>query len=184
MKLVKRAAGKSWISSARFFAFALATLGFDQLTKLIVMHNLPWLDGTPTYSMTGAGKPIEVIPNFFYIVHITNEGAAWGILSGQTYLLTSIAVLALFALWLFRSYLGFNSRLGQAALGMFAGGVIGNLVDRICYGHVVDFLDIHLPLINYRWPAFNVADCGISVGVAIYILMIIFEDYSKKSRKA
>ena len=51
-------------------------------------------------------------------------------------------------------------------------GVVGNLIDRISYGHVIDFIDVHLPIVNYRWPAFNVADCGITVGVAIYIIMV------------
>ena len=148
----------------------------DQLTKLAVINNIPWESGNPTYHFYGSSQPIQVIENFLYIVHITNEGAAWGILSGRTYLLTSIAIIALLAMWFFRKYLGFDSKIGQMALGLFAGGVIGNLVDRSLYGHVIDFIDVHIPFINYRWPAFNVADCGITIGVAIYILAAMAED--------
>ena len=95
---------------------------------------------------------------------------------GRTYLLTSIAVIALLAMWFFRKYLGFDSKIGQIALGLFAGGVVGNLVDRSIYGHVIDFIDVHIPFVNYRWPAFNIADCGITVGVAIYILAAMAEE--------
>ena len=90
--------------------------------------------------------------------------------------MTSIAVIALLAMWFFRKYLGFDSKIGQIALGLFAGGVVGNLVDRSIYGHVIDFIDVHIPFVNYRWPAFNIADCGITVGVAIYILAAMAEE--------
>lgn len=163
-------------SSAMFFACAVAVFVLDQLTKLAVINNIPWEAGNPTYHFYGSSQPIPIIEDFLYIVHITNEGAAWGILSGRTYLLTSIAVIALLAMWFFRKYLGFDSKIGQIALGLFAGGVVGNLVDRSIYGHVIDFIDVHIPFVNYRWPAFNIADCGITVGVAIYILAAMAEE--------
>lgn len=171
---------KGIVSYARYFTALLGILVLDQATKLAVIANIPWERGNPTYHFGGQNEPIVVIPGFFNIVHITNEGAAWGMLSGQTYLLSSIAIIALFAIWFFRSYLGFNSKWGQIALGMFTGGVIGNLIDRIAYGHVVDFLDVYLPIVNYRWPAFNIADCGICIGVAIYIILVMASDLQKK----
>lgn len=163
--------------SIAFFVSAILTVILDQLTKYAVVKNIAWSYGNPTYHFGSENQPIPVIDNFLYIVHITNEGAAWGILSGQTYLLTYIAILALLAVWLFRRSLGFAHLYGRIALGIFVGGVVGNLIDRICYGHVIDFIDVHLPIINYRWPAFNVADCGITVGVAIYIVaMFLYGD--------
>ena len=170
-------------SAALFFVAALATLALDQLTKLAIVANIPWERGNPTYHFDAPNTPISVIDKFLYIVHITNEGAAWGILSGQTYLLSSIALLALAAIWIFRSHLGFDKKLGQFALGIFAGGVLGNLSDRICYGHVIDFIDVHLPIINYRWPAFNIADCGITIGVIIYIIAVFLEERAQKKYK-
>jgi len=170
-------------SSAVFFATATLVIILDQLTKLAIVANIPWERGNPTYHFGAESSPIALIDNFLYIVHITNEGAAWGILSGQTYLLTSIALIALAAVWIFRKQLGFDSKCGQLALGIFAGGVVGNLIDRICYGHVIDFIDVHLPIVNYRWPAFNFADCGITVGVFIYIIMVILEERGKSSSK-
>lgn len=167
-------------SSVLFFISLALTLLFDLATKYAVVANIPWEADNPTYHFSGQNKPIEIIDGFLYLVHITNEGAAWGILAGKTYLLSSIAILALAAMWLFRSYLGFSTRLGQFTMGIFAGGVLGNLFDRIYYGHVIDFIDVHLPLINYRWPAFNVADCGICIGVFIYIISVLFEEKKVK----
>lgn len=158
---------------AAFFAAAFATFALDQLTKYAIIKNIARADGNPTYHFGAENNPITVVDDFLYIVHVTNEGAAWGIMSGQTYLLASIALIALAAIWVFRNSLGFRHFWGRAALGMFAGGVVGNLADRIRFGHVVDFIDVHLPIINYRWPAFNVADCGICVGVGIYIIMAL-----------
>lgn len=169
--------------SARFFICAILVFVLDQLTKFLVIYNIPWERGNPTYHFGGENEPISVIDGFFYIVHITNEGAAWGMFSGQTFALTFIAALALAATWLFRKHLGFHYSLAQIALGLFAGGVAGNLADRILYGHVVDFLDVHLPLINYRWPAFNVADCGICVGVIIFMLLTILEEINERRHR-
>lgn len=163
-----------------FAGVALALFIADRLTKIAVMENIPWERGAPTYHFSGESKPIEVIDGFLYIVHITNEGAAWGMLSGQTYLLSSIAVLALAAMWFFRRELELDSVSGQVCAGMFAGGVVGNLADRILYGHVIDFIDVHLPVVNYRWPAFNVADCGICVGVCVYIVLVFVADARRK----
>lgn len=161
-------------------AIALFVILFDQLTKLAVMHYLPFNDGVPIYNLNASVKPIEVVKNFFYIVHITNEGAAWGIFSGQIYMLSSIAIATLAGIWLFRRQIGLEHIQMQFAMGFFSGGIIGNLLDRICYGHVVDFLDVHLPIVNYRWPAFNVADCAIAIGVGLYIIVSLMIDSQKK----
>ena len=166
----------------RLIAFvAAAVVAIDQLTKFAITKTVYWSKEEPTYFFGSEHEPIPVIDGFFYIVHIANEGAAWGMLSGQTYFLSSIAVLVLAAIWFFRRQLGLDGKLAQLSVGLFAGGVLGNLIDRICYGHVIDFLDVHLPIINYRWPAFNVADCAICVGVFLYIISSFISDI-KKSR--
>lgn len=178
-------ARKGFPVCVRFLVTFLLVIVLDQVTKLLVMHYLPWSPESPVYALGGKNPPICVIDGFFYIVHITNQGAAWGILSGQTYLLTSIALVTLAALWFFRKQLGYEYPAVQYAMGLFCGGIIGNLIDRICYGHVVDFLDVHLPIINYRWPAFNVADCGIAVGVGLYIIVsFIIEHRQNKELKS
>lgn len=157
----------------RFWTVAAFTVALDQLTKLAAVKFLVPAEGA-------ASKSVPVIDGFLSFTHATNEGAAWGILSGQTYLLSSIAIVALAALWLFRKSLGFSTKGGQILLGFFAGGVIGNLIDRVLYGHVVDFIDVWLPIIDYHWPIFNIADCGISISVALYIIGVLREDIHAK----
>ena len=168
--------------SWRFLLTFFAVIFLDQLTKLAVINWLPWSkSGAPIYDLNGTPAPISVIDGFFYIVHITNEGAAWGILSGQTFLLTSIALVTLLAMWFFRRHIGFQYPQMQYAMGLFCGGIIGNLIDRICYGHVVDFLDVHLPIVNYRWPAFNIADMAIFLGVSIYIVVSMILEHRQNA---
>lgn len=114
-----------------------------------------------------------VIPGFFNLTYITNTGAAFGLLAGEQTLLRqaffiSVAMVAL--LIMFFSYRHFRSQ-GQLfvhAIGMIAGGAIGNLIDRLRFGKVVDFLDFYIK--GYHWPAFNVADSAITIGVGLFIL--------------
>lgn len=158
----------------------LLTFALDRITKLLVVCLMP-IDESRQMS----ASVVEVVEGVFSIVHVTNRGAAWGILSGQTYLLSSIAVVTMASLWFFRRELGLSHPLMQYAMGFFVGGILGNLFDRIYYGSVVDFLDFTIPVVNYRWPAFNVADCGIFVGVAMYIISsVVIERREKKERKS
>ncbi|MCF7689530.1 MAG: signal peptidase II [Cephaloticoccus sp.] len=141
----------------------LLTLGIfalDQATKLWIISRLPLGSYGPFNSIT-------VIPDFFYLVHVGNTGAAWSLLTGKSSLLAFVAVATLFAIYLWRQALGLRDRLAQVAFGLLCGGIIGNLVDRIQHQHVVDFLDFHFG--SYVYPTFNVADSGICVGVLLYM---------------
>ena len=160
-------------SYTRLFTIALILFGLDQLTKIWILKSLP-------FNSYFRPDSVEVIPDFFYIVHIGNEGAAWGMFAGYSWLLAGFALLAIFAIYKFRHSLELHRTAMQYAFGLLIGGVLGNLVDRIAHGHVIDFLDFHLPfsipkiLIEGRWPAFNVADCGIVIGVFTYIILSFF----------
>jgi signal peptidase II len=137
----------------------------DQLSKEWILRTLP----------PGAYFPpenIEVIPGFFHIVHLGNTGAAWGMFEGMSFWLGLLAIVALAAIFIFRRHLNLDLLPVQISFGLLAGGILGNLVDRLRHGYVVDFLDFHLGF--YTWPAFNVADAGIVVGVGIYIAFSFF----------
>lgn len=142
----------------------------DQVTKAWIFNNLRL--GSYTYP-----DSIEVIENFFYIVHIGNEGAAWGMLSGYSGWLALFATVALFIIYKLRHTLELHRRIMQFSFGLLIGGIIGNLVDRLVHGHVIDFLDFHFPfsipwvMPTGRYPSFNIADCGIVVGVLIYMVV-------------
>ena len=128
----------------------------DQLTKWLMVR---WLD---------QGQSYIVIGGFLNLVRWTNTGAAWGILQDRNLVLTAISVITILTLYLFRHSFQFNRPIGRVALSLIVGGIIGNLIDRVRLGHVVDFLDFHIG--RHHWPAFNVADAAICVGVALYVL--------------
>jgi signal peptidase II len=158
----------------RLFMTAGIVFLVDQLTKLWISNKLP-------FNSYHQGESIAIIPDFFYLVHIGNRGAAWGILEGHGLFLSIAALVALAALFYFRASLELHRHSHQWVFGLITGGILGNLLDRLLHGHVIDFFDFHLPFsIPYvleggRYPAFNVADSGIVVGVFAYLLLGFFQ---------
>lgn len=113
----------------------------------------------------------ETVTSFFNLVMVYNKGAAFSFLADQPgwqrYFFTGISVLAsLFILWMLKR--NPSQRLFCWALALILGGALGNLIDRVAYGHVIDFLDLHLG--GWHWPAFNVADSAITVGALLFVL--------------
>lgn len=138
----------------------LVVFGLDQLTKYWINARLP----LGSYGPSG----IPVIPGFLNLVHVGNTGAAWSMFSGKS---TGLALLAggtLLAIFFWRRQLGLKHPSVQLSFGLLCGGIIGNLVDRLVHGHVIDFIDVHFG--SYTYPTFNVADSGICVGVFWYVL--------------
>lgn len=153
--MLTRIAAYKWLLSLAFVIFLL-----DQITKAWILNTLPLGAYFPPDS-------IVIIPNFFHIVHLGNTGAAWGIFQGMSQWLALLAAAALVAIFLFRRYLNLHLIPVQITFGLLCGGIAGNLIDRARHGYVVDFLDFHFG--SFTWPAFNVADAGICVGVGIYL---------------
>ena len=145
----------------RLLVIAAIVLIADQLTKLAIVAHLPF----PTYG-EGHGA-ITVIRDFFYIVHVGNTGAAWSMFSGQSVLLAIFALVTLATIVIWRHALGLRERRSQLCFGLLCGGIVGNVIDRLAYGHVVDFIDLHFG--SYVYPTFNVADSGICVGIVFYL---------------
>lgn len=144
-----------------FWIVALVVYALDQLTKGWIVAQLEY----PTY---GPPFHIPVIPGFFNLVHVGNTGAAWSVFSGYGHWLALLALATLLAIFLWRRALGLAHRLPQLCFGLLCGGTVGNLTDRLRYGHVIDFLDFHFG--DYIYPSFNVADMGIVCGVALYVI--------------
>ena len=142
-------------------ALAAGVLVLDQATKAWICARLPY----PTY---GPPRHIAVIDDFFNLVNVGNTGAAWSLFSGRSTFLALLAVATLIAIFAWRHQLGLRLWTVQVSFGLLCGGIVGNLVDRLVHGHVIDFLDFHFG--SYIYPTFNVADSGICVGVAIYLL--------------
>ena len=116
---------------------------------------------------------ISIVPDFFNLTYIRNSGAAFGILSGSHagFRMVFFGVTSILALFLREqstrvSYPG--TEIGQASVGVVFGGALGNLIDRVRIGEVIDFLDVSIA--GYHWPAFNVADSAITIGVGLLIV--------------
>lgn len=139
-------------------SFSVALL--DQITKYLIRQNL--LTGTVT-----------IIPGFFDLCYVQNTGAAWGIMQGLNSWLVILSVIMLGLLIVFRRSILQDTVIHRWATGFMIGGIIGNLVDRIKLGYVVDFL--HFFLRDHHFPSFNVADSAICAGVALYILSQVME---------
>ena len=111
---------------------------------------------------------IMVIENFFYITYVRNTGAAWSIFSGKIWMLIIVSLIIIsFMVW----YIYRNkpkSKLEKIGYAMILGGAFGNLLDRIIYGYVVDFLDFYI--FGYDYPIFNIADSFILIGVVLLII--------------
>ncbi len=126
----------------------------DQLTKLIVLRNLD------------EGEFIPVIENVLGLNLVCNTGAAFGIFQHQTHILTGISILVLILILIFRRQIANSGRIFQTGFGLIAGGAFGNLIDRLRFGYVVDFVDFRI------WPVFNVADSAITIGVILLLWKI------------
>ncbi len=140
---------------------AATVVGFDQATKAWIHAHLLF----PTYGEPGA---IPVIRGFFYLVHVGNTGAAWSLFSGKSTALATLAAATLAAIAVWRRHLGLRQTGVQICFGLLCGGILGNLVDRLVYGHVIDFLDFHFG--SYIYPTFNLADSAICIGVGLYLI--------------
>ena len=148
----------------KWFGVAAAVLVLDYLSKIVVLESF------------APGESRQVTP-FFNLVLVFNKGAAFSFLSSapgwQTLFFAAIAVVASVVIsFLIIRHAG--KRLFCAGLALILGGALGNLYDRLLYGHVVDFLDFHA--FGWHWPAFNVADSAITVGAG----MLIVESFLQK----
>lgn len=142
---------------------AAAVLLLDQLTKFWIAARVPF---NPLHAH-GGGNDRVIVRGFFYLIHVGNTGAAWSLFSGRSVMLALLAVVTLFAIFWSRHALGLRERLAQVSFGLLCGGIMGNLVDRLLHGHVIDFLDLHFG--SYIYPTFNIADSGICVGVILFL---------------
>jgi signal peptidase II len=148
----------------RFILVVCITLLLDQATKEILMHGLSLREN------------LEIIPGFFSLTHIRNTGGAFGFLAGEATRIRAFFFLAVSGLALgIIVYLYTKLPPGKpwvaGALAMIFGGALGNIIDRLRFGEVVDFLDFHVGAVH--WPAFNVADSAISVGAGIVFFLAL-----------
>lgn len=128
----------------------------DIVSKFYVSNNL------------SVNESIEVVPEFFYITYVKNTGAAWSILSGKTWLLVivSLIIISFICGYIYKNKP--KSKLEIVGYSMVLGGAIGNFIDRVIYGYVIDFFDF--VICGYDYPIFNMADSFILMGVVLLVI--------------
>jgi signal peptidase II len=142
-------------------------VALDQLTKYLVVSNL---------SLYEAWAPVPTLAKWFEIHYVINTGAAFGLFqNGGLFFIITAIVVSVVIVFYYR-YLPAGQWLVRVSLGMQLSGALGNLIDRLRVGHVVDFLDFKI------WPVFNVADSAIVCGVALLAILLLREDYQERKQ--
>lgn len=154
----------------RWLWLSLIVVVLDQVSK-------QWIESSFLLFET-----LQVLP-FFNVILAYNEGAAFSFLSDQPgwqrWFLSGVAVVVTLVMVYWLRGLKQQERLTAIALGLIIGGAVGNLIDRILFGHVIDFLDFFYG--QYHWPAFNIADSAISVGVALMLYEVLFDGRKRQA---
>ncbi len=146
----------------KYYLVALLILAIDHVTKWIMHAKL------------ASGPPIDIIPGYLGFSLAENSGVAFGFLhdinfAWKPYLLAAMAIVAVIVIFAYSTRVSPNRKLLQLALAITMGGILGNFVDRIFRGYVIDFIEFHIHEAFY-WPNFNVADSAITIGIALLLI--------------
>ncbi|MEZ4771485.1 MAG: signal peptidase II [Caldilineales bacterium] len=148
---------------------AIGVVLLDQLSKAWVERNLAIYESL---------APIPAFSKFFTFTHFTNTGAAFGLLRDQNILFVVIGIVVVASIYVYSKYLPHDQLLVQFALGLQLGGALGNIIDRVRQGHVTDFIYFHF------WPAFNIADSAVVIGVILLGVAILRQPQEGQSQAA
>ncbi|MDJ0830216.1 MAG: signal peptidase II [Desulfobacterales bacterium] len=145
---------------------AIAVVCLDQISKAIILKTLPLY------------QSVEVIPGFFNLTHIHNPGGAFGFLADQTstlrhFVFLIVSLLAIGLIFYFYKKTPQSHPWLASGFALIFGGAIGNIIDRLRLGEVVDFLDFYIG--RWHWPAFNVADSAVTIGIFIFIYHMVLK---------
>lgn len=158
------------MSKSKIYGICSIFLIIDQIIKLLVITNLKLY------------QEIVIIPDFFKIYYLRNDGAAFSSFSGMKYLLIIIGILMIFLINKYISKFEKKRKIEIFSLGIILGGIIGNLIDRLLYGYVIDYLSF--TIFNYDFAVFNLADIGIVLGIFLLLIDTVRSDfYDIKSRR-
>jgi signal peptidase II len=154
----------------KYYGLAIFAIILDQWTKWLIVKNME------------LGERISVWDPWFGILSHRNRGAAWGMLEGQMWLFTIVTLAVIVAIIYFYHTEAKGKPLFQVSLMLLLGGAIGNFIDRLFRGEVVDFLDVLIPVINYDFPIFNIADAALTISVVMLLIAIILEEKAGKKK--
>ena len=136
----------------------LVVLAVDQFTKYLVVNHFL------------VGESVPILENIIHFTYVRNQGAAFGIMQGQQFIFIIATVAILVAIVIFYKELPLHNFMNRFALGLVLGGAIGNLIDRVRLGYVIDFIDFRI------WPVFNIADSSVIIAVTIFSYWLLVID--------
>ena len=154
----------------KYYGLAAFVILIDQWTKWLVVKNMEM------------GERISIWDPWIGILSHRNRGAAWGMLEGQMWIFTLVTLAVIIGILYFYHTEAKGKPLFQFSLMLLLGGAIVNFIDRLFRGEVVDFVDTYIPVINYHFPIFNVADMALTVAVILLFITIILEERAEKKK--
>jgi signal peptidase II len=156
-------------SQLSLLSTALVITALDQVVKRVVVNTME------------LGQSIDVVGSVVRLTRTSNTGGAFGLLRGQGSWFVVVSAVAALAIAVMSRQIARGRRIERIAFGLILGGAVGNLIDRIRLGSVIDFIDVGGSA--YRWPAFNVADSGITIGVTLLAITLIFLSGTQNGRE-
>ena len=154
----------------KYYGLAVFVVLLDQLTKWLIVKNMEF------------GERIALWDPWLGILSHRNRGAAWGMLEGKMWLFTIVTLVVIVGIIYFYHKEAKGKPLLQISLMVLLGGAVGNFIDRLFRGEVVDFIDVLIPIINYDFPIFNIADAALTISVIMLITVLFFEENVEKKK--
>lgn len=151
-----------------YYLVAVIIVALDQWTKWLVVNNME------------LGERIPLLDPTLALLSHRNRGAAWGMLEGQIWLFSIVTVIVIAGILYYFHKEAKGKPLFQLSLMIILGGAIGNFIDRLYLGEVVDFIDVLIPIINYDFPIFNIADAALTIGVVMVMTVLFLEEKREK----
>lgn len=151
-----------------YYLVAVIIVALDQWTKWLVVKNME------------LGERIPLLDPTLGLLSHRNRGAAWGMLEGQIWLFSIVTVIVIAGILYYFHKEAKGKPLFQLSLMILLGGAIGNFIDRLFRGEVVDFIDVLIPIINYDFPIFNIADAALTIGVVMVMIVLFLEEKREK----
>ncbi len=151
-----------------YYLVAVIIVALDQWTKWLVVNNME------------LGERIPLLDPTIALLSHRNLGAAWGMLEGQIWLFSIVTVIVIAGILYYFHKEAKGKPLFQLSLMILLGGAIGNFIDRLYRGEVVDFIDVLIPIMNYDFPIFNIADAALTIGVAMVMIVLFLEEKREK----
>jgi len=154
----------------KYYGLAAFVVLLDQWTKWLIVKNMEF------------GERISVWDPWFGILSHRNKGAAWGMLEGRMLFFSIVTIGVICAVLYYFHKEAKGKPIFQVGLMLLLGGAIGNFIDRLFRGEVVDFIDVLIPVINYDFPIFNIADAALTIAVVVLMIGLIVENKKEKKQ--